>query len=66
MVDIPEDGRSVRTAAGDRWRTMLDAARGQALRLGDADWTVAADPYAERVDSFRSGQRTDQNVSLPV
>jgi len=41
---------------------MLDAARGQALRLGDPDWSLAADSYADRIDSFRAGQRTDQNV----
>jgi SAM-dependent methyltransferase len=41
---------------------MLDAARGQALRLGDPEWTPAADPYAERVESFRAGQRTDAEL----
>jgi 2-polyprenyl-3-methyl-5-hydroxy-6-metoxy-1,4-benzoquinol methylase len=50
------------TAAGDRWRQMQDAARGQALRLGDPEWSAPVDPYAGRVDSFRAGQRTDQNV----
>ena len=41
---------------------MLDAARGQAIRLGDPEWTGGPDPYADRVDSFRAGRRTDQNV----
>jgi SAM-dependent methyltransferase len=41
---------------------MLDRARGQAVRLADADWVAATDPYAERVDSFRSGRRTDDNL----
>jgi 2-polyprenyl-3-methyl-5-hydroxy-6-metoxy-1,4-benzoquinol methylase len=41
---------------------MQDAARGQAQRLGDPDWSAPPDPYAGRVDSFRSGQRTDQIV----
>jgi 2-polyprenyl-3-methyl-5-hydroxy-6-metoxy-1,4-benzoquinol methylase len=41
---------------------MQDAARGQAQRLADPDWSAPVDPYAGRVDSFRSGQRTDQNV----
>jgi 2-polyprenyl-3-methyl-5-hydroxy-6-metoxy-1,4-benzoquinol methylase len=41
---------------------MQDAARGQAQRLADPDWSAPADPYAGRVDSFRAGQRTDQNV----
>jgi 2-polyprenyl-3-methyl-5-hydroxy-6-metoxy-1,4-benzoquinol methylase len=52
----------VHTAAGDRWRQMQDAARGQAQRLADPEWSAPADPYAGRVDSFRAGQRTDQNV----
>jgi SAM-dependent methyltransferase len=51
-----------RTPAGDRWRGFQDLARGQAVRLGDPEWTAAADPYADRVDSFRAGQRTDANV----
>jgi 2-polyprenyl-3-methyl-5-hydroxy-6-metoxy-1,4-benzoquinol methylase len=53
MVHIP---------AGERWRLMQDAARGQALRLGDPGWEAGGDPYADRVDSFRAGQRTDENV----
>src|SRR5215831_17694258 len=52
----------VRTPAGERWRLMQDAARGQALRLGDPGWEAGGDPYAGRVDSFRAGQRTDENV----
>jgi 2-polyprenyl-3-methyl-5-hydroxy-6-metoxy-1,4-benzoquinol methylase len=53
---------TMRTPAGERWRQMQDAARGQALRLGDPGWQAGDDPYAGRVESFRSGQRTDQNV----
>lgn len=52
----------VRTPAGDRWRHMQDTARGQAQRLADPDWSAGPDPYVGRVDSFRAGQRTDQNV----
>ncbi len=52
----------MRTSAGERWRLMQDAARGQALRLGDSGWDAAGDPYAGRVDSFRAGQRTDHNL----
>jgi len=37
-------------------------ARGQAARLADPDWSAATDPYVDRVDSFRSGQRTDDNL----
>ena len=52
----------VRTAAGDRWRQMQDAARGQAQRLADPNWSASRDPYAGRVDSFRAGERTDHNI----
>jgi 2-polyprenyl-3-methyl-5-hydroxy-6-metoxy-1,4-benzoquinol methylase len=52
----------LRTAAGDRWRHIQDAARGQALRLADPEWSAGPDPYVGRVDSFRAGQRTDQNL----
>jgi cyclopropane fatty-acyl-phospholipid synthase-like methyltransferase len=51
-----------RTTAGDRWRQMQDAARGQAQRLGDREWTPTTDAYAGRIDSFRSGARTDHNL----
>src|SRR5262249_8959765 len=54
--------RVTRTPAGDRWRQMQDLARGQALRLGDPAWRAGDDPYADRVDSFRAGRRTDDNV----
>jgi len=50
------------TAAGDSWRKMQDAARGQGLRLGDAGWSPEGDPYVGRVESFRAGARTDRNL----
>jgi SAM-dependent methyltransferase len=63
MLDRPRRTKdALRTAAGDRWRHTQDAARGQALRLADPEWSAGPDPYAGRVDSFRAGQRTDQNV----
>jgi len=62
MSSIAIAASNARTAAGDHWRAMQDAARGQALRLGDPDWSAPIDPYADRVDSFRAGQRTDANV----